>query len=167
MLKKVTDEDGQTFILHIEFQVANEQKMVHRMIDYYNMLYWQYNIPVRQYVIYIGSEDSLVVVQDIVRQIIGVSEGFQRLRLLKQLRVLGQLRIYGGEIFDVMALTIESFWKEENDIFYQRGEAKGEAKGKGEVIRNLLSTGKFTVLEIANLAGVSNDFVEKVKTTSK
>ena len=54
VLKKVTDKSGETFLLHLEFQVKNEPEMVFRMAEYYIMLLRKYARPVRQYVIYIG-----------------------------------------------------------------------------------------------------------------
>jgi predicted transposase/invertase (TIGR01784 family) len=54
VLKKVTDKNGEIFVLHIEFQVKDEPKMVYRMAEYYIMLLRRYELPVRQYVIYIG-----------------------------------------------------------------------------------------------------------------
>jgi predicted transposase/invertase (TIGR01784 family) len=54
VLKKVTDKNGETFVLHIEFQVKDEPKMIYRMAEYYIMLLRRYELPVRQYVIYIG-----------------------------------------------------------------------------------------------------------------
>ena len=55
VLKKVTDEKGDIFVLHIEIQLKNEKEMVFRMAEYYIMLLWKYALPVRQYVIYIGT----------------------------------------------------------------------------------------------------------------
>ena len=55
VLKKVTDKKGETFVLHIEFQVKSEPKMVFRMAEYFIMLLRRYELPVRQYVIYIGA----------------------------------------------------------------------------------------------------------------
>jgi predicted transposase/invertase (TIGR01784 family) len=55
VLKKVTDKKGEIFVLHIEFQVKDEPKMVFRMAEYYIMLLRRYALPVRQYVIYIGA----------------------------------------------------------------------------------------------------------------
>jgi hypothetical protein len=55
VLKKVTDKNGETFVLHIEFQVKDEFEMVFRMAEYYIMLLRQYQLRVRQYVIYIGA----------------------------------------------------------------------------------------------------------------
>ena len=55
VLKKVTDKNGETFVLHIEFQVKGEQEVVFRMAEYYIMLLRRYKLPVRQYVIYIGA----------------------------------------------------------------------------------------------------------------
>ena len=55
VLKKVTDKNGNTFVLHIEFQVKDELEMVYRMAEYYIMLLRRYQLPVQQYVIYIGA----------------------------------------------------------------------------------------------------------------
>jgi hypothetical protein len=53
-LKKIIDDKGNTFVLQIEFQVKNDDEMIHRMLDYKAMLFRKYLIPVRQYVIYLG-----------------------------------------------------------------------------------------------------------------
>src|SRR5581483_9585540 len=54
LLKKVTDQTGETFLLHIELQVKDEPEMVYRMADYFIMLLRRYKLPVHQYVIYVG-----------------------------------------------------------------------------------------------------------------
>ena len=54
VLKKVTNNQGDTFVLQIEFQVANESEMVYRMAEYYVMLARKYKLPVQQYVIFLG-----------------------------------------------------------------------------------------------------------------
>lgn len=54
VLKKITDKDGETFVLHLEMQVADEKEMVYRMAEYYILLLRRYQLPVRQYVIYLG-----------------------------------------------------------------------------------------------------------------
>lgn len=54
VLKKITDEKGNTFVLQIEFQVKDEPEMVYRMLDYYAMLERKYKLPVKQFVIFIG-----------------------------------------------------------------------------------------------------------------
>jgi hypothetical protein len=75
--------------------------------------------------------------------------------------------------------SIANYISEENDILYLRGELKGIEKGmergveKGEekrsreVVKNLLALGKFTISEIANLANVSDIFVNEVKASLK
>lgn len=55
VLKRVTDEKGKTFVLHIEFQAKDEPKMAFRMAEYYIMLLRKYELPIQQHVIYIGS----------------------------------------------------------------------------------------------------------------
>ena len=54
VLKKITDEAGDTYVLHIEFQSKNDPAMVYRMAEYFVMLSRLYKLEVRQYVIYIG-----------------------------------------------------------------------------------------------------------------
>ena len=55
VLKKVTDIKGETFVLQIEFQVKDEPKMVYRMAEYFIMLERKYELPVKQFVIFLGT----------------------------------------------------------------------------------------------------------------
>ncbi|CAN5137649.1 hypothetical protein BH09BAC4_BH09BAC4_41010 [soil metagenome] len=57
VLKKITDNQGKTFVLQIEFQVVDEPKMVYRMAEYYVMLARKYELPVKQFVIFLGASD--------------------------------------------------------------------------------------------------------------
>lgn len=54
ILKKVTDTKGDTFVLQIEFQLANDEEMIYRMNEYKAMLIRKYRLPVCQYVIFLG-----------------------------------------------------------------------------------------------------------------
>ena len=56
VLKKVIDNQGNTFVLQIEFQVKDEPEMVYRMGEYYLMLERKYKLPVEQFVIFLGGE---------------------------------------------------------------------------------------------------------------
>lgn len=55
-LKKVTDSEGNTYVLHVEFQVKNERDIVFRMVEYCGMLMRKYRLPVKQYVIFLGDK---------------------------------------------------------------------------------------------------------------
>ena len=55
VLKKITDNQENIYVLQIEFQVADEPEMVYRMAEYYIMLERKYKLPVRQFVIFLGS----------------------------------------------------------------------------------------------------------------
>ncbi len=57
-LRIVTQPDGEQFILHLEFQVDDYSKMIYRMIDYWALLKSKYQLPVIQYVIFIGNGQS-------------------------------------------------------------------------------------------------------------
>ncbi len=52
------------YILHIEFQTADEKNMVDRMYVYHSFLWSKYHLPIKQYVIYIGDKkDNLAMVE--------------------------------------------------------------------------------------------------------
>lgn len=57
VLKKITDNQENTFVLQIEFQVKDEPEMIYRMGEYYFMLERKYKIPVKQFVIFLGADD--------------------------------------------------------------------------------------------------------------
>ena len=54
-LRIITDPNGQKFILHLEFQVDDYSKMAYRMADYWLLLKAKYQLPIRQFVIFIGA----------------------------------------------------------------------------------------------------------------
>ena len=55
-----TDEE---FILHLEFQSQDEEGMVYRMQEYYGLLRRKHQLPVRQFVIYLGKRTSRMQTQ--------------------------------------------------------------------------------------------------------
>lgn len=63
ILKKVIDNQGNTFILQIEFQVVDEPEMVYRMLEYIAMLLRKYKIDVEQFVIYIVKGTPKMITQ--------------------------------------------------------------------------------------------------------
>lgn len=63
VLKKIIDNQGDTFVLQIEFQVADEPKMVYRMAEYYVMLERKYELPVEQFVIFLGASNPQMATQ--------------------------------------------------------------------------------------------------------
>jgi hypothetical protein len=52
-LKKVTDTSGMTYVLQVEFQVEDEKEMVYRMAEYNIMLMRRYQLPIKQYVVFL------------------------------------------------------------------------------------------------------------------
>ncbi len=57
-LRKITTQGNETFILHLEFQVADEIDMVYRMQEYHAILKKKYSIPIKQFVYYLGEKPS-------------------------------------------------------------------------------------------------------------
>jgi hypothetical protein len=61
-LKKITDTTNKTFILHVEFQLADEAEMVYRMCEYYAILLRKYKLPVHQYVFFLADSQPVMAV---------------------------------------------------------------------------------------------------------
>lgn len=57
-LRHVKMPDGEKFLLHIEFQTEDHKHMHLRMAEYRAMLQSNYDLPVRQYLIYLGQAPS-------------------------------------------------------------------------------------------------------------
>ncbi|MFP4092796.1 MAG: hypothetical protein ACLFT3_20990 [Cyclobacteriaceae bacterium] len=56
-LKKISLEDDSEAILHLEFQTNDEAGMVYRMAEYKAILRRKFELPVRQFVIYLGTAE--------------------------------------------------------------------------------------------------------------
>ncbi|MES2458520.1 MAG: hypothetical protein V4594_23405 [Bacteroidota bacterium] len=84
---------------------------------------------------------------------------------LKQLRIFVQLRTHIEPQFLEAMQSVSTFFKEENDIFYRRGEEKGIEKGSYkkslEVARNFKAMG-VPVIDIAKGTGLSIEEIEKL-----
>ena len=55
-LRKVITPQGEELIIHLEFQTSDEKNMVYRMQEYYAILQKKYQLPVIQFVIYVGEK---------------------------------------------------------------------------------------------------------------
>ncbi len=124
-------------------------------------------------------DDPEQVLQSVIVQVINASDGsLSANRYLQQLRIIIQLRRLAIK-FDKAMESVASFFKEENDPFYIKGERKGLIKGerrglergmtKKELEKNLAFTQsliretEFDNAKIAGLVGVTETFVSKVR----
>lgn len=217
-LKKVTDVTGKTYILHIEFQIKDEKEMVLRMAEYYIMLMRKYQLPIKQYVIYLkdekplmqtqiateylqfhfmlikiaeagyklflrssnpevkmlallanfGKDDVETAIEAIVSEIKSTTKNdFAERRIFEQMRIFVQLRNNIKHQFENTMESISEFFKIENDYFYQKGEARGEAIGLAKMskllVENLISKSTHSNEEIAEFAAVSTDYVDHIR----
>ena len=220
-LKKVTDIDGNTYVLHLEFQVPNENEMVYRMAEYNIMLMRKYEIPIKQYVIFLkknkptmatsidaenlkfnynliriseidyklflrsenpeikmlgilgdfGQDDKDKAIQAIIDQVQEKSKSdFAKKRYFQQLRIFVQLRTSIEQQFEQAMQSVSTFFKEERDFLYKKGERKGLEKGiekaqakaleeKKEIARNLKNLG-VSITDIAKGVGLSKEEIE-------
>jgi hypothetical protein len=209
VLKKITDNQGNIFVLQIEFQVKDEPEMVYRMAEYFIMLERKYKLPVKQFVIFLGADNPKMPTkldrerlkfsyplvsfstldyhiflnsdkpEEIILGILANFKGenpenalkqilvrvkettkgdFSLNRYFNQLRVLAQLRNLELNLKNAMD-SIAEYIKEERDVLYLRGLDKGEEK----IIASLLTKLNYSLDQIADIAGVSVDFVKSVK----
>lgn len=214
LLKQITDSTGKTYILQIEFQVADEPKMVYRMAEYYIMLARKYDLPVKQYVVYLGKAKAQMVsrlvseyltfyyslitfadvdyniflqstqpeevvlsilanfkndstdkaLRQIVKRIEETTQGdFTLKRYFRQLRILSQLRNLEGNLKDITMDSISKFVSIERDVAYMVGFDKGEEKGEEKIVASLLKKLNYSLEQIADIAGVSVEFVKNVQ----
>ncbi|MBD0255243.1 MAG: hypothetical protein ICV83_05945 [Cytophagales bacterium] len=206
-----TDADEE-FILHLEFQTHDEEGMVYRMQEYYGLLRRKHQLPVKQFVIYLGrktsrlktqlppgevftgfalkslkdySYESLLDSQVPEEIILAVLADFHKhkpaeviRRILERLQEIGQeeitLRKYVRQL-SILArlrnLTREThkqvtdmglLYDITKDYLYQEGLAKGEEKGKHEVVVTMLKDGTLPVEKIAALTGVALHEVRQI-----
>ncbi len=57
-LYRVTDEHGAVFLLHLEFQSADDPEMIARMAEYHGLIFKKYQQPISHVVIYFGAKKS-------------------------------------------------------------------------------------------------------------
>jgi hypothetical protein len=57
-IRIVETDTGERFILHLEFQSTDEEGMIYRMQEYFGLLRRKYQLPVKQFVIYLGRKPS-------------------------------------------------------------------------------------------------------------
>ncbi|WP_316812269.1 hypothetical protein [Pedobacter heparinus] len=132
LLKKVIDNQGNTYVLHVEYQT-----------DHYKDMHFR----------------SETVLEQIVHEIESKSTSeLEQGRYFRQLRVLLQLRNLDKQAIKDMALTGKIF-KEEKDILYIRGEMKGEQKKSIEMAIKLIVKG-MSVEEIADLTGLTIEEIQ-------
>ncbi len=62
-LRIVQPTAGSRFLLHLEFQTADQDGMVFRMQEYFVLLRRKFNLPVRQFVLYLGSRPARMPTQ--------------------------------------------------------------------------------------------------------
>ena len=112
-----------------------------------------------------GADNPAEVLETIVSEVRAVSGGgFSEYRYLQQLRIMIQLRNLAlGLEFDKVMKTVADFFREERDPFF----IAGERKTKREVVRNLLSSGRFTISEISGFTNVEESFVTEIEAEMK
>jgi hypothetical protein len=57
-IRIVETDTAEKFIFHLEFQSVDEDGMIYRMQEYYGLLRRKYQLPVKQFVIYLGQKAS-------------------------------------------------------------------------------------------------------------
>ncbi len=206
----VETDRGEKFILHLEFQSVDEEGMVYRMQEYYGLLRRKYQLPVKQFVIYLGQKPSKMptqlapgevftgftlqslrdydsqtllasdvpeeiilavlsnfkgrkpagVLKDILRKLKEVSREEITLRkYVRQLAILARLRNLTQET-QKQVTNMGLLYDITKDYLYQQG--KEEMQEKAIEIIQLLQDGTMSPEKIAELTGVSIEYVQRM-----
>jgi len=116
----------------------------------------------------LGAENSYNAVEAIVNEIDSSSSSeLAKNKYFRQLRIFVQLRTNVEPQLEKAMQSVSTFFKEENDIFYRRGEERGEKRGIEKkthiVVENLLIKKGFSDEEAAEIAEVSPEYVKQVR----
>ncbi len=114
-----------------------------------------------------GNEKEEQVLAAIIGQIRSAAGSDLRVgKYFNQLRVLAQLRNLPFKLADMLD-SISTFFKEEKDPFYIRGQKKGEANKSFEVVANLIRKLGWSDEQVADIANVPVQFVSEVRSSLK
>ena len=106
---------------------------------------------------FVGENPENALKQILVRIKETTKGDFSLNRYFNQLRVLAQLRNLEINLKNAMD-SIAEYIKEERDVLFLRGQEKTEER----IVKNLLSKMSLTFEQIADIAGVTVDFVKAV-----
>ena len=117
-------------------------------------------------------EDSYNAVKSIVDGIQSFTKSdFAKSRHINQLRIFVQLRSNIVHEFEKIMESVTTFFREENDFLYKRGEIRGEIKGEERknhtVVENLIIKFGFSDEQAADVADVSVEYVAKIRAELK
>ncbi|PRY42980.1 hypothetical protein CLV58_104110 [Spirosoma oryzae] len=111
-----------------------------------------------------SNDGPTVALERIVHRIEETTIGdFPLRKYFNQLRVLAQLRNLGNQLTELAMDNITKFFSVEKDAVYMVGFNQGEINAKVAFVKNLLSKVSLTIEQIADIAGVTVDFVDNVR----
>jgi hypothetical protein len=116
-IRIVKTDKEEEFILHLEFQTQDEEGMIYRMQEYFGLLRRKYQLPVKQFVIYLGGKKSTMQTQLAPEEIF---TGFS----LKSLRDYSYENLLDSQVPEEIVLAILSDFNKQKPV---------------EVIRQILS----------------------------
>lgn len=105
-IRIVKTDNDEEFILHIEFQSQDEDRMIYRMQEYYGLLRRKHQLPVKQFVIYLGKQPSKMQTQLALEE---VFTGFG----LKSLRDYSYESLLDSQVPEEIILAILSDFRKE------------------------------------------------------
>ncbi len=113
-----------------------------------------------------GGEAPEMVIQTVLQEVQKTADSdFSQNRYLQQLRVIVQLRNLVVQ-FDKAMETVASFFKEERDPWFIRGERKGREEGRQETaektVRNMIRKG-FSDADTCEVLEVTPDYVARIR----
>lgn len=114
---------------------------------------------------HLGDEDPEEAVTAIVNEISIVAESeLTKDKYFKQIRIFVQLRNHIEHELNKAMQSVSTFFKEEKDFLYRKGEQTGLEKKARAVVENLLTKLGCSDEKAAEVAEVSLEFVQQIRT---
>ena len=113
-LKRIRDQNGNVFVLHLEFQVADDPDMVYRMGDYCIMLAQAYRLPVKQYVLFMGSKPPRMPTE------LNTGDSIIRYNLLSFQEVSHELFLTSDKPEEILFALLSDFGQKPPEVVLER-----------------------------------------------
>ncbi len=161
VLKKVIDDKGNTFVLHIEFQVKNDADMAYRMAEYLVMLLRVYRLPVKQYVIYIGEGDAEMPT------VLTNENSFFSYQLVAISSIDYKLFLNSANTEEKIFAILGSFGKDEPEKVIKRIFSEVVQNTPGELAKERRKNQLRILAQLRNFTMLNKDIMESVSTFFK
>lgn len=156
LLRKIIDREGNIFVLHIEVQTAGEPMMVYRMLEYRVIIAQVHQLPVRQYVLYLGEKGSTMPIS------IDLPDLKYNCNLIALNTIHYRLFLSSGYAEEKILAVLGDFGEEEPELVLRSVVSEITSSSQGDFAQNRYLQQLRIIIQLRNLAKEFNKIMETV-----